>query len=275
MKLELTLTNIRIPVGDAVNSVRGVASYQMAVRLVNRGYHPHLKRAAWLPMKELISKQHFKQWIEHSLDTRENVLAVSNQGTILLYQEGDQSLIVKTAMGSGVVLKARQKTLRREFAAYQRMNGLNGIPECYGLLEGRYLVIEHIEGTPYRTSTWADREAWFVSFLEVLRGIHARGVSHGDLKSKGNILVTKDQKPCVIDFGTAFMLKKGFHPINNWFFNYGARLDINAWVKHKYHGRYVDASEEDRALLDYGRIELVARKISGRPMDAVPGKRRD
>ena len=114
----------------------------------------------------------------------------------------------------------------------------------------------------------------FVEFLEVLRGIHARGVSHGDLKSKGNIMVTCDEKPCVIDFGTAFLLKKGFHPINNWLFEYGARLDINAWVKHKYHGRYADASEEDRALLDYGRIELIARKISGRPMDAVSGKRK-
>jgi len=226
-------------------------------------------------MKELIRQRQFSQWIENSLEAGENILAVSNQGTILLYQVDDLNLIVKTAMGRGLVLKARQKTLRREFAAYQRMDGLAGVPECYGLLDDRYLVIEYIEGTRYREAVWADRDAWFVEFLEVLRAIHARGVSHGDLKSKGNILVTKDQKPCVIDFGTAFVRKPGFHPINNWLFEYGARLDINAWVKHKYHGRYADASEEDRALLDYGRIELIARKISGRPMDAVSGKPRD
>jgi len=226
-------------------------------------------------MKELIRQRQFSQWIEDSLGAGENILAVSNQGTILFYQEDGQRLIIKTAMGRGLVLKARQKTLRREFAAYQRMDGLKGVPECFGLLDGRYLVIEHIEGTPYREAVLTDRDAWFIEFLEVLRSIHARGVSHGDLKSKGNIMVTKEQKPCVIDFGTAFVQKRGFHPVNNWLFEYGTRLDINAWVKHKYYGRYADASEEDRALLDYGRIELIARKISGRPMDAVSGDKKE
>lgn len=224
-------------------------------------------------MQSLENKAQLVQWIEHSLAEGENIIAVSNQGTILLQQEGDRKLIVKTAMGKGLVLKARQKTLRREFAAYQRLEGLAGVPECYGLLDNRYLVIEYIEGTPYRQAVWADRDAWFVEFLEILRGIHARGVSHGDLKSKGNIMVTVDQKPCVIDFGTAFVRKPGFHPINNRLFEYGARLDMNAWVKHKYHGRYADASEEDRALLNYGRIEWLARKLSGRPMDSVTRER--
>jgi serine/threonine protein kinase len=149
-----------------------------------------------------------------------------------------------------------------------------GVPECYGLVDGKYLVLEYIRGTAYRQANWQDREQWFVEFLELLRAFHARGVSHGDLKSKGNIMVTDDEKPCVIDFGTAFLLKPGFHPVNNWFFEYGKRLDINSWVKHKYRGYYADASEDDRLLLNYGRIEYIARKISGRPMEAVSGKRR-
>jgi predicted Ser/Thr protein kinase len=227
-------------------------------------------------MKELINQPEFKQWIENSLDAQENILAVSNQGTILHYQHDGLDLIIKTAMGSGLLLKARQNTLRREFQAYSRLDGVAGVPECYGLLEGRFLVIEFIHGTPYRESSWGNREEWFRQFFEVLRSIHACGVSHGDLKSKANILVTDDEKPCVIDFGTAFLHKSGFHPVNNWLFEYGKRLDINAWVKHKYHGRYADASEEDLALLNYGRIEYIARKLSGRPMDAVPGsKNRD
>jgi len=225
-------------------------------------------------MKKLINQPKFKQWIESSLEAQENILAVSNQGTILLYEGDGQELIVKTAMGSGLVLKARQKTLRREFAAYCRMDGISGVPECYGLVDGRYLVIEFIRGVPYRQAKWTDRDRWFGEFLQVLRAIHKSGVSQGDLKSKDNIIVTADEKPCVIDFGTAFLKKTGFHPVNNWFFEYGKRLDINAWVKHKYHGRYSDASEEDRALLNYGRIEYIARKFSGRPMEVVSGTRR-
>lgn len=225
-------------------------------------------------MKQLINQPEFRQWIQRSLQQQENILAVSNQGTVLHYRGNGLDLVVKTAMGRGLVLKVRQKTLLREFEAYRRMDGLRGVPECYGLLGGRYLVIEFIRGTPYRQANWTDRANWFRDFLEILQSIHQRGVSHGDLKSKPNILVTEDEKPCVVDFGTAFLHRSGFHPLNNWFFEYGKRLDINAWVKHKYHGRYADASEEDRQLLNYGRIEYIARKISGRPMEAVSGTRK-
>ncbi len=225
-------------------------------------------------MKQLINQPEFRQWIQRSLQQQENILAVSNQGTVLHYRGNGLDLVVKTAMGRGLVLKVRQKTLLREFEAYRRMDGLRGVPECYGLLGGRYLLIEFIRGTPYRQANWTDRASWFRDFLEILQSIHQRGVSHGDLKSKPNILVTDDEKPCVIDFGTAFLHRSGFHPLNNWFFEYGKRLDINAWVKHKYHGRYADASEEDRQLLNYGRIEYIARKISGRPMEAVSGTRK-
>ena len=225
-------------------------------------------------MKQLINQPEFRQWIQRSLQQQENILAVSNQGTVLHYRGNGLDLVVKTAMGSGLVLKVRQKTLLREFEAYRRMDGLRGVPECYGLLGGRYLVIEFIRSTPYRQANWTDRANWFRDFLEILQSIHERGVSHGDLKSKSNILVTEDEKPCVIDFGTAFRHRSGFHPLNNWFFEYARRLDINAWVKHKYHGHYADASEEDRQLLNYGRIEYIARKISGRSMEAVSGTRK-
>ena len=218
-------------------------------------------------MKKLINQPGFRQWIEESLEQRKNVLAVSNQGTILLYRKDDIELIVKTAMGRGPVRLMRHRTLLREYEAYQRMHGLTGVPECYGMVDGRYLVIEYIHGVPYRDANWTDRNRWFTEFLEVLRSFHERGVSHGDLKSKGNIMVTDDQKPCVIDFGTTFVSKTGFHPVNNWFFEHGRRMDINAWVKHKYYGRYGDAAGEDLELLDYSFIEYWVRKLRGRSME--------
>lgn len=218
-------------------------------------------------MDDWIERPEFLQWIEHSLDADENVLAVSNQGTVLRYREDGIDVVVKTAMGRGAVRRVRQRTLEREYEAYRRLDGLAGVPRCHGMLAGRYLVVEFIDGTPYREAAWTDRDRWFDAFLEVLRGFHARGVSHGDLKSKTNILVTRDERPCVIDFGTAFVSKPGFHPVNNWFFEHGRRMDINAWVKHKYHGRYQDAKGEDLELLDYSFIEYWVRKIRGRPMD--------
>ena len=226
-------------------------------------------------MTQLITQGEFRTWIEHSLETQQNILAVSNQGTVLRYREDGVDLVIKTAMGKGLVLRARQKTLLREFDAYQRLVGLAGVPECHGMIGRRYLVLDFVRGTPYREASWRDRETWFEAFLGVLRSIHERGVSHGDLKSKANILVTEDERPCIIDFGTSFVRRRGYHPVNNWLFEYGKRLDLNAWVKHKYHGRYADASNEDRRLLNYGRIEYLARKFSGRPMDSVKGPRRN
>ena len=224
--------------------------------------------AAWQP-------DGLRSWIEQSLRDRKNILATSNQGTILLCEEGalcpagQQSVIIKTAMGNGLLLKARRKSLTREYRAYQKLGGVAGVPVCFGMIDTQYLLLEHIRGTPYRDADWADRDQWFADLLAVLRAVHARGVSHGDLKSKGNLLVSDDQRPVIVDFGTSFIHKDGFHPINNWFFRTAKRMDLNAWVKHKYHGYYSRASEEDRALLDYSWPEMVVRKLSGRPMDRV------
>jgi len=223
-------------------------------------------------MSGLISEPAFRQWIEDSLARHEHVLAVSNQGTVLRYRQNGTDLVVKSAMGRGPLRAIRQRTLQREYQAYQLMRGLEGVPRCHGLVDGRYLVLDFVQGTPYRDAVWADRERWFAELLAVLRAFHGRGVSHGDLKSKSNILVTEGEKPCVIDFGTAFIHKRGFHPVNNRLFEHGRRMDINAWVKHKYHGRYENIAGADLELLDYSRIEYLVRKVSGRRTDVIPRK---
>jgi predicted Ser/Thr protein kinase len=224
-------------------------------------------------MKKLINQPEFKQWVERSLEQSENILAVSNQGTILYYQNDGLDLIIKAAMGRGLVRKARERTLIREYQAYLRMDGLAGVPQCYGMIDGNYMVIEFVRGVPYRQANWVNRDRWFEEFLAVLRSIHERGVSHGDLKSKSNIMVTADENPCVIDFGTAFIHKPGVHPLNNWLFEHGKRMDINAWVKHKYHGRYENIAGEDLELLDYSVVEYYARKFNRRPTHVIPRKK--
>ncbi len=214
-------------------------------------------------MQAALADAEFAARVRNDLASGKNVLARSNQGTLLKLSLGGQDLLVKCPMGKGLALRARQKTLVREYEAYQRLEGLSGVPRCYGLIDGEFLAIELIRGVPFRDARFEDRESWFADLLEVIRGIHRRGVSHGDLKSKSNILVTEDQKPCVIDFGTAFVHKTGFHPFNNWMFRFGERLDLNAWVKHKYHGRYEDAQGEDGEILRYTWLEKLVRRLRG------------
>lgn len=228
-------------------------------------YHPHAMNKSTQQRPPGIPDD-LEQWIESSLESGSHILEKSNQGIVLLFEGDGLKLVIKSAMGRGPVRKARQATLEREYAAYQRLNGVTGVPACYGLLAQRYLLMEFIDGSAYRHATWQDRDQWFAELLLVIQAFHARGVSHGDLKSKTNMIVGTDQKPYVIDFGTTFLHKDGFHPFNNHLFEYGKRLDINAWVKHKYHGRYKNASPEDRQLLNYSKLEYIVRKLRGRPM---------
>ena len=199
-------------------------------------------------------------WVERSLERGEHVLARSNQGTVLRFTGDGRDWVIKAAMGPAWLRKLRQNTLNREYRAYRRMQGLAGVPACHGLLAERYLVLDFVAGTPYRHARWADRDAWFDRLLDVIRGFHARGVCHGDLKTKGNLMVTDDEQPCVIDFGTSFVQRDGFHPAANFLYQHFKQMDLNAWVKHKYHGHYSKASGADLEILRYSRIERFWRR---------------
>ncbi len=199
------------------------------------------------------------KWADDSLASGRHILATSNQGTVLLFDEGGQSFVLKVAVGRGPVLQVHRATLRREHEAYRRVDGLQGIPHCYGMLENRYLVLEYIRGTPYRNAKLSDREEWFAELLEIIRGCHSRGVAHGDLKNKSNLMSDANGRPCLIDFGATALFKEGFHPVNHRFFRFLCQLDLNAWVKHKYHGRFDGLSAQDQAMFKDSRIERILR----------------
>lgn len=199
-------------------------------------------------------------WAEASLAGDRNILARSNQGTVLLFREAGMEFVIKTVMGRGTVLHARRATLEREWGAYRRLEGVEGVPKCYGMLEGRFLVLQHIRGTPYREAEIADRPAWFARLLDTLRACHERGVAHGDLKNKSNLMSDSLGRPCIIDFGTTVLRKDGFHPVNHRFFDFLRQLDLNAWCKHKYEGRFEDMSSEDRAIYHDSLLERLARR---------------
>ena len=57
-------------------------------------------------------------------------------------------------------------------------------------------------------------------------------------------------------------------------FEHGRRMDINAWVKHKYHGRYDMIAGPDLELLNYSFIEYYVRKFRGRRVDVIPAKKK-
>lgn len=95
----------------------------------------------------------------------------------------------------------------REVAAYGRLRGLRGVPDCYGYLDPYALVIEYYEAKPASDVDPARlTEDFFARLRELVTQIHRRGVAHGDMRKLPNILIDRDNHPVLVDFTAAFII---------------------------------------------------------------------
>ena len=184
-------------------------------------------------------------------------LARGHQGWLFGVRLNGYRLAVKTPAG-GAGAFVHRRALRREHRAYRRLDGLDGFARCHGLFDDRWLVFDEIDGGPFRDA--AVDVAFFDRLLEVVRTMHARGVAHGDLKRKSNLMVGADGRPWIVDLGTALLRRERFAPINHALFRTLAQTDLNAWVKLKYAG-YEGLSEHDRALFRPTLPERLVRRL--------------
>lgn len=151
--------------------------------------------------------------------------------------------------------------IRREHAVYERLAGIPGIPESFGLAGGEHLVLEHIAGESLRARelSLGDRGRFYARLLGTVLAMHAAGVTHRDLKRKDNVIVGPDEIPYLIDFGIARIGGRGWAGAR--LFEIGRQMDLNAWIKLK-HGRSArELPPEDAALYHPLWIERIARWI--------------
>lgn len=100
-----------------------------------------------------------------------------------------------------------RRQVARELRALLRLQGIPGIPKCYGEAGGIGILMEPMEGE--RITRWCRRKRaeagpMFEKLQRLVEQIHARGVAHIDLRKRDNILVTEDGRPCIIDFNASF-----------------------------------------------------------------------
>ena len=206
-----------------------------------------------------LTESELLQWVRAAVKTTSNIISHGYQGDVYLYEDKSQRLILKAPAGRGLGRYIRRAMLRNEYRAYSRLSEVRGIPRCYGLLDGRYLVLECIDGVTVRRARITDRGIFFESLLNLIKEMHKAGVAHGDLKKKDNLLVVEGQTPCVIDFGVAIVRKPGFAPLNHYLYNLARKFDFNAWVKLKYKRKFKNMADEDRQY--YNRT--IVEKASG------------
>lgn len=111
---------------------------------------------------------------------------------------------------------------------------------------------------------------FFAALLDIILSVHRAGVAHADLKRKDNILVTPDGQPRILDFGAA-VVKKETGAWNDRLYRQACQIDLNAWIKHKYLGKYDEISDEDAKYFRPTRAEIWSRffreiwyKLTGR-----------
>lgn len=201
-----------------------------------------------------------EEWIENSLRDNTHTLAAGYQGKTLIYKDGDQPLVIKVPHGRGIVKLIHRHMMKREYLVYQHLGDIEGIPNCLGLINNTYLILEYVDGKPIRNKRPNDPVQYFSQLFNYIKNLHSNGVVHLDLKKKDNLLVTENDQPCLIDFGTAIIKKRGFHPVNNYLFNIGKKFDYNAWVKHKYHDDK-NISDEDATYYQRTYIERLSSSV--------------
>ena len=155
---------------------------------------------------------------------------------LLLLQSHGCQAVVKDYAPSGRLLRSfvGPWLIAREERIYRALQGAPGVPRLISRLDRHALVFEHIPGRS--CADYADGELppeFFDRLKRVVEGIHARGVVHCDIKNRGNIVVTEDHQPYLVDFASAFTREGRFGPLRRSMFERFRVDDLRAVAKAK------------------------------------------
>ncbi len=120
---------------------------------------------------------------------------------------GDRAILKDFSDKSWPVRLLGRRQVLREVRALRRLDGIAGIPRCYGEAGRCGVLMECVEGdriTRWCRSRRGETAPLFEKLGRLMAQVHARGVAHIDLRKRDNILVAPDGRPSVIDFNASF-----------------------------------------------------------------------
>lgn len=190
-------------------------------------------------------REDLRQFLNDEQRRESALLSSGYQGSAYLYESGPTKLVIKQAAGGLLTGWFHRLMLRREAHVYHLLGDLPGVPHSPGMLDDTYLLLEFIDGESMKEARHglSDPPAFYDRLREIISSFHALGIAHGDLKRKDNVLVTPDECPVVIDFGTAVTRDRSL--FDRLVFRLVRRFDYNAWIKNKYDGDYDAITAED------------------------------
>ncbi len=120
--------------------------------------------------------------------------------------------------------------IHKEWKIYSQLKGVHGIPQTIERIDRFAFVMEFVAGRPVERGE-ALPPSFFLHLEQVLREVHKRGVVHLDLRHKGNILISQNGEPFLIDFNSSFyykekgLLRRFLFPVLRWV-DYGGLLKL-------------------------------------------------
>jgi len=110
-----------------------------------------------------------------------------------------KSLLIRWTLGLWLIHK--------EWKIYSRLAGIRGVPKVLGRIDRFAFAMEFIPGRAIRRGETLS-PSFFSDLERIIREVHSRGVVHLDLRHKGNILLSENGEPFIIDFNSAFYFRE-------------------------------------------------------------------
>ena len=124
--------------------------------------------------------------------------------------------------------------IRREHGALRKLIGVEGVPQVVARIDRYALAVQHVPGVSLdQPLPKALTDGFYTDLRRVIDGMHARGVAHCDLRSRGNVMLGGDGRPYVIDFAACVFLGRGLNPFFRWLFGQFVLADRNAVLRIK------------------------------------------
>jgi hypothetical protein len=122
------------------------------------------------------------------------------------YTEGGRDLVVKEFYSRSWFIRATLGGffIRREARALADLEGIAGIPPGGRRLGPAALAEAFVEGETlvqlHRVRQVRLPRAFFLDFERLVGDMHRAGYAHLDLRNLGNVLCSRDGRPCIFDF---------------------------------------------------------------------------
>jgi len=152
----------------------------------------------------------------------------------------------------------------REVRSLRLLDGVKGVPRLYYVYNRYAFLVESVDGV---AASQMDKNSldddFFVRMNNVLDNIHDKGVTHCDLRSAGNTLITPDHQPWLVDFVASIHQSSRWNIIGRWIFEQFVDADYGAVLKLKKRlaPDLLSDDELDRIEHPHSTVEKVGRKM--------------